>query len=40
MITMSPLILVCLAVVAAIVVAAVVTIFGFSLSAKRNPRAR
>jgi hypothetical protein len=37
---MSPLILVCLAVVAAVVVAAVVTIFGFSLSAKRNPRAR
>jgi hypothetical protein len=37
---MSPLILVCLAVVAAIVVAAAVVIFGFSLSVKRNPRAR
>ena len=37
---MSPLILVCLAVVAAVVVAAVVMIFGFSLSVKPNPRAR
>jgi hypothetical protein len=37
---MSPLILVCLAVVAAIVVAAAVVIFAFSLSVKRNPRAR
>lgn len=37
---MSPLILVCLAVVAAIIVGAVVMIFGFSLSSKRNPRVR
>jgi flagellar basal body-associated protein FliL len=37
---MSPLILVCLAVVAVIIVVAAVVIFGFALASKRNPRAR
>ena len=37
---MSPLILVCLAVGAALIVVAAVVIFGFALSSKRNPRAR
>jgi len=34
------LIFVCLAVVAAIIVVAVMVIFGFSVSLKRNPRSR
>jgi hypothetical protein len=37
---MSPLIFVCLAVVAAIIVVAVMVIFGFGFSMRRNPPAR
>ena len=35
-----PLIFVCLAVVAAIIVVAVMVMFGFTFSLKRNPRSR
>jgi len=37
---MSPFILVCLGGVVAIIIVAVIVIFGFSFSMKRNPRAR